>query len=82
MIRLYNIPLQNTNVFLPSELPKDIWVQRLGTLMCLDSLLAFISAGIPLLVLMPVSLIAARSKWDAHNAVIGEQHLSSDSHVC
>jgi diacylglycerol diphosphate phosphatase/phosphatidate phosphatase len=36
------------------------------------SLLAFISAGIPLLVLVPISTLIARNKWDVHNSVIGE----------
>ncbi|ORX41134.1 phospholipid metabolism-related protein [Kockovaella imperatae] len=35
------------------------------------NLLFFISAGIPLLVLVPVSAFVARTGWDMHNAVVG-----------
>ncbi|WWC72489.1 uncharacterized protein I206_106451 [Kwoniella pini CBS 10737] len=34
-------------------------------------LLAFISVGIPLLVLVPISLFVSRNGWDVHNSVLG-----------
>lgn len=37
----------------------------------LHSLLAVISVGIPSLVILPISTLVARSKWDIHNAFIG-----------
>jgi diacylglycerol diphosphate phosphatase/phosphatidate phosphatase len=35
------------------------------------SLLAFVSVGIPLLVLLPMSSFISKTKWDIHNAIIG-----------
>ncbi|ORY29641.1 phospholipid metabolism-related protein [Naematelia encephala] len=35
------------------------------------TLLGIISAGIPLLVLLPISILVARNPWDVHNSVIG-----------
>ncbi|WWC65151.1 uncharacterized protein I303_107765 [Kwoniella dejecticola CBS 10117] len=35
------------------------------------NLLAFISVGIPLLVLVPISLFVSRNGWDVHNSVLG-----------
>ncbi|ODN82821.1 hypothetical protein L202_01088 [Cryptococcus amylolentus CBS 6039] len=34
-------------------------------------LLAFVSIGIPLIVLVPISVFIARNAWDTHNAVVG-----------
>jgi diacylglycerol diphosphate phosphatase/phosphatidate phosphatase len=34
-------------------------------------MLAAISVGIPALILLPISTLVARSKWDIHNAFIG-----------
>ncbi|WWC92173.1 uncharacterized protein L201_007127 [Kwoniella dendrophila CBS 6074] len=35
------------------------------------NLLAFISVGIPLLVLVPISALISRNGWDVHNSVLG-----------
>jgi hypothetical protein len=40
------------------------------------SLLAFISIGIPLLVLLPMSSFVSKTRWDIHNAMIGKSTLS------
>jgi hypothetical protein len=42
-----------------------------------DSLLAFISVGIPLLVLLPMSSFVSKTRWDIHNAMIGMSTLHS-----
>lgn len=34
-------------------------------------LLAFVSVGVPLLVLLPMSSFISKTRWDIHNAVIG-----------
>jgi hypothetical protein len=39
------------------------------------SLLAFISIGIPLLVLLPMSSFVSKTRWDIHNAMIGMSTL-------
>jgi hypothetical protein len=42
-----------------------------------NSLLAFISIGIPLLVLLPMSSFVSKTRWDIHNAMIGMSTLYS-----
>jgi len=42
----------------------------------MDSLLGIISAGIPLLMLVPLSFLTSRTRWDTHNAIIGTSCLS------
>lgn len=37
----------------------------------MSSLLGFVSAGIPFLVMLPISTLVAKNKWDVHNSILG-----------